>query len=661
MDIDLDEFGVAALALDDEINAARVAKGEGRKDMETWVVCVPVGCAEWRNIRVLLAYRINVGDETAFMSSGCSFIGDISRIEKIAETKDVDDDDGFEVVEEEEVVGFVDVDSPFPLPSDVAAAHLTLPPSPGPENSTTPSINITLYISIEKAMNLPLVSDPLGSTFPSPFVKKSDSFTSTLPNACVTLSPPLKSLYDPLEIRSGVVYNQTNPVWNLQACLPLTLSHRQQSQLRDVRRAAFKFKVWHTPHEEGDESAEQVELLGTCVVGLDPLFTGMTEIHGWYPIHDSEGINKGQLMVRICPAQDFGALFKDWAQDEEEAGVVYEASGMSRSIGDNWKPSFILGGAEVSLKPVVDEKPQETFVWNGKQWEQKKIISHSSDSKPITASIFEKSISETIHDLDLLKRSMMSKLQKLNSSSPESKYTQSREPERRDTGTDAAVLAMTLPVDTSLGFPSTVSEVSSEVGADEELAHNDRVDRIDSSNPFKDDTMNDSKIAFELNHYENVALKAAADFSASISDTNDPAIVRTNDLMEKLDILQLQDPSFLSDSILSTEDVPSSPTRQQVKSMLQLMTSSRQPGGEAVEYSKPPLPPSIIPAAPLKWKELDRIQPPLSANTVPSESNTHRATGEASTMALMQQRLGNVSLESSTRIANVLRSSLNSL
>lgn len=149
-------------------------------------------------------------------------------------------------------------------------------------------------------------------------------------------------------------------------------------------------------------------------------------------------------------------------------------------------------------------------------------------------------------------------------------------------------------------------------------------------------------------------------------DTSDPAILRTHDLMSKLNSLELEDPSILSESRMSVGEVyeNQSPTRQQVKYMLQILSN---------EASKPPLPPSStityqsgISAMP-KWKELDSHQIQVGTSTTgtnPLQSSTSTSaqadsieSAQDCPSTLMQQKLGNVSLETSTRIANILRKS----
>ena len=399
------------------------------------------------------------------------------------------------------------LDHPLPVqPQEIsnipALSPISSPPQPFSKlESVAPalaSVSIPIHITIEKAMNLPLVSDPLGTSFPSPFVRSSDSFTSTLPNAFITLSTPLKyfKITNPTDVVSNIQYNQTNPIWNFQINMTLQLEKGSSAQLRDLRKplSAFRFKVWHTPVDSEDDHSpaplpsDEDECLGICQVSLDPLFSGMTEIHGWYPIQDTDGINKGQLMVRICPTQDLGMLLRDWTHkyDVEEPSHSLHLPNPS-AISPT--PFSFLGSTSKSEIVKLDNvaKPQETFVWNGTQWVQRSLPS-AQDIPPqpnhttLSSSLFEKGISDTINELDNLRRSMMTKLEKLNSSPSKSpvQLSKSTQSERIVAGTDAAIQAMTLPI-------SQVEE------ADQTQLFQDH-----SSNPFKDDSLPESKIAFEV-------------------------------------------------------------------------------------------------------------------------------------------------------------------
>jgi hypothetical protein len=287
-------------------------------------------------------------------------------------------------------------------------------------------------------------------------------------------------------------------------------------QLKEMRKPSngFRFKVWHTPKEAEDhpfptDSSDENECLGFCLVPLDPLFTGMTEIHGWYHIQDSDGISKGQLMIRICPTEDLGTILKDWSRDEENSFVYQDHDKESHFLqskeADSFKePFFLLKGKtteNVKSSDCVKKKPQDTFVWNGKQWEHKSMDTplESNENNPrnvnendiktskLSSSVFEKSISETIHDLDILRESMMTKLEKLNEF-PEKKIKRKVNPidhfpqhvvETHDVGTDAVMEAMTLPVVTDSSDQSQFFKEH-------------------PSNPFQDESMNESKIAYEV-------------------------------------------------------------------------------------------------------------------------------------------------------------------
>jgi len=138
--------------------------------------------------------------------------------------------------------------------------------------------------------------------------------------------------------------------------------------------------------------------------------------------------------------------------------------------------------------------------------------------------------------------------------------------------------------------------------------------------------------------------------------------------MEKLEYLELQDPNFISDSILSgtVNESNHSLTRQELKEMLQSAPSI--PVYPKIEQGKPPLAPTVSSITPpistssitRKWKELDgEIQEPVATQIEETnrKSKSLYSNPEETSLNLMQLKLGNISLESSTRIANVLRKS----
>ena len=135
--------------------------------------------------------------------------------------------------------------------------------------------------------------------------------------------------------------------------------------------------------------------------------------------------------------------------------------------------------------------------------------------------------------------------------------------------------------------------------------------------------------------------------------------------MEKLEYLELQDPNFISDSILSgtVNESTHSLTRQELKEMLQSAPSF--PFYPKIEQGKPPLAPTVstithpiaTSSITRKWKELDEeIQEPV-VTQIEETNRVIYSNPEETFLNLMQLKLGNISLESSTRIANVLRKS----
>ena len=134
------------------------------------------------------------------------------------------------------------------------------------------------------------------------------------------------------------------------------------------------------------------------------------------------------------------------------------------------------------------------------------------------------------------------------------------------------------------------------------------------------------------------------DISLSLLDTSNPAISRTNDLMEKLEYLELSDPNFRA---------------EKESHNLNMVTLSST--NQTFDKRKPPLAPTPpISTIGRKWKELDNeSQESVISNPEYSAVKNHSSgiSSEDASFALMQRKLGNISLESSTRIANVLRKS----
>jgi hypothetical protein len=286
---------------------------------------------------------------------------------------------------------------------------------------------VPIYLSIEKALHLPLVDDPLAKSFQSPFVKQSNLET-TPPNAMVTIKIPCGFKENGEILETGVIKSQTSPHWNHELCLHLEKNVDAIDQLK--KDGNFSFDVWniHATDEEFMSTSRPLtkkQLLGTCTVPLSPLFSGLDEIHGWYPIRDY-GISKGQLMIRVHPTQDLPRLLSELKQDGYSK-VQSRSTGVIRNFETQQRSSFsklqsrstILSRSRdtVVREPAIS-KPQDTWVWDGQQWIHKQLdlqppALERFEPKFENISIGNKSISKTIDELDLLKQDMLNRLQKL--------------------------------------------------------------------------------------------------------------------------------------------------------------------------------------------------------------------------------------------------------
>ncbi|KAI8916003.1 hypothetical protein EDD86DRAFT_197398 [Gorgonomyces haynaldii] len=233
--------------------------------------------------------------------------------------------------------------------------------------SRTPSVRkpiqkqtekIRIKVKIERCMNLPLVQDRL--VLSNPFVKSQDQRT-VLPNVCVSFDTRLVPDMDSQTIQTPVLPGQINPVWNFEHYMDFPKSKESIDTLK--RQGKMHLKVWHVDGEK--------KLLGTVEISFDPLFSGLYEIYGWYPVLDSHGSTIAQMMVQIHPEQHLASL------TSKKREVVVE-------------------------KPMLSNS--DTWVWNGTKWEHRQVEQ------------FRKSMSEAIQELDKLQVEMT---QKLNRISPE--------------------------------------------------------------------------------------------------------------------------------------------------------------------------------------------------------------------------------------------------
>ena len=222
---------------------------------------------------------------------------------------------------------------------------------------------ILFYVSVEKAMNLPLGDDPLAQSMSSPFVQ-TDEIKTAPPNASVSISVPEKFREEFSIIWTDTKPRNTAPCWNFQTLLHLDKDLETFKILKN--NSHLEFKVWDF-QESGEgymtasRSRVRKSLIGTATVNLEPLFVGLPEIYGWYPIRNHYGLCEGQLLVKVDPSEDMTKCMKDLSVE-------------------CWTPKDTLtsGNAlklETGMEDPIPTKPiEETWVWDGKEWVHKRVI-----------------------------------------------------------------------------------------------------------------------------------------------------------------------------------------------------------------------------------------------------------------------------------------------
>ncbi|KAI8897591.1 hypothetical protein BC833DRAFT_621116 [Globomyces pollinis-pini] len=264
---------------------------------------------------------------------------------------------------------------------------------------------IPFHITVEKAMNLPLVKDPLASSMQSPFVKDNE-FTTTPPNSIVTFSALSSFKESGRVFQTSVVRAQKNPNW----CYQITFNClKSVHNIEMLKNQFFNFNVYHQNEYETILSnpafnSDQKEMIGSCQVELLPLFSGLNEINGWYPIKDALGTVKGQLLVRITPVEDLSKVIHD---------------GMEINNSHSLKSKSILKckskRAMVKSTPPNLSDNADTWVWTGQAWEHRTVTSALRTTSPDKKII--DSISSTMSQLDQLKSTMMNRLNEIETKS----------------------------------------------------------------------------------------------------------------------------------------------------------------------------------------------------------------------------------------------------
>ncbi|KAJ3184382.1 C2 domain-containing protein 3 [Gaertneriomyces sp. JEL0708] len=182
---------------------------------------------------------------------------------------------------------------------------------------------VPIDITVERAMSLPLMTDPFALHRPSPFVE-TDSRNLVPPSTFVTYEWYPTGDEDKATavqiVETPIRPAQTQPVWNHTSRVLQAKSKTALLQMKADK--TISFKVWHVAdltvggrHLNGmgrlSSNEKTAELIGTASVGLAGFFGGLREIYGWYHVVDERGAMKGQIMVRIRPLESIPTLLHD--------------------------------------------------------------------------------------------------------------------------------------------------------------------------------------------------------------------------------------------------------------------------------------------------------------------------------------------------------------
>jgi hypothetical protein len=261
----------------------------------------------------------------------------------------------------------------------------------GIEKSSSNEIHdgIIIYINIEQAINLPLINAGGAEKAPDTFVTFSDLNSS---KHCTH------------KYETFVVQGKRNPSWGYQACTHIP---KDAKSLKEIKKTgALQLSVWHLADSGASKApSEKKFLIGKVSVPVSPLFTGFTDIFGWYPVLDQCGVSKGQIKVQIRPGQPLDSIFQQSDQKPSLNDLI-----IPQSPGKN--------GQEDTMKKSAD-----TWSWNGSVWLHQVVDVNAGDD-----SAFKKSLSETMTELEKLNSNMMKRLEKIELKSRISLPSKSAQP-----------------------------------------------------------------------------------------------------------------------------------------------------------------------------------------------------------------------------------------
>ncbi|KAJ3021867.1 C2 domain-containing protein 3 [Thoreauomyces humboldtii] len=279
--------------------------------------------------------------------------------------------------------------------------------SPTFVSKTAPSKEIpqiSIDITVEKAIQLPLVTDPLAEYLPSPFLPR-DAPQLAPPNAFVTFewdqTPSTAS-----ELRTPVIPAQSCPAWQHAITVYQEKTEAGLKSLKSGKHVLFK--VWHlaeATRSSGLRSQDSAgpELIGVATVDLAGLFGGLKEIYGWYPVLDSRNSPKGQLLVRVLPQENVAAVLREMtgkpsyesigrgsrgrrplkdlcATSPSTVHVPAVAIAMPKperqadaGPANNFMKSSLFAAAASTASQTSNAQSVDTWVWTGVTWEHRHV------------------------------------------------------------------------------------------------------------------------------------------------------------------------------------------------------------------------------------------------------------------------------------------------
>ncbi|KAI8907112.1 hypothetical protein DFJ77DRAFT_476730 [Powellomyces hirtus] len=237
------------------------------------------------------------------------------------------------------------------------------------------SNHIPVEVTVEKAMKLPLMADPVTAYLPSPFVPHNTTQLAP-PNTFVTFKWNEEASKKRQASQSGpeafctrVVPAQRAPVWNHSVTI---YQERTEDALKALKAGkSIEFTVWHTPagdsfastrgrdintsRERDSGNEEPRELVGVATVDMGGLFGGLKEIYGWYHVLDDRNVSKGQLLIRVLPKLDVAAILRELTRGPEGIAASRNAGSLGvASTGSEYRGRISGSREKCGRRPLQD-------------------------------------------------------------------------------------------------------------------------------------------------------------------------------------------------------------------------------------------------------------------------------------------------------------------